>query len=60
MIWMKWIYRTKYHSNDHILKRKTILLVKGYVYKQRINFIEKFAPVSRMEMVHIFLAVAAQ
>lgn len=60
MIGIKWIYRTKYHSDGRMLKWKARLVPKGYIQKQGIDFTVMFTLVVRMETMRIFLAASVQ
>jgi hypothetical protein len=50
----------KCDEHGNIVRHKARLVAKGYVQCQGIDFDEVFAPVARMELVRIVLAVAAQ
>nr|GEY60331.1 ribonuclease H-like domain, reverse transcriptase, RNA-dependent DNA polymerase [Tanacetum cinerariifolium] len=58
-IGLKWVYKTKRDAEGKIIKYKARLVAKGYVQKQGIDFDEVFAPVARIEMVWLILALAA-
>lgn len=60
MVGLKWIYKTKYHSNGSVRRRKVRLVAKGYSQKLRVGFEDTFSPVARMETMRTFLALAAQ
>nr|GFA41335.1 retrovirus-related Pol polyprotein from transposon TNT 1-94 [Tanacetum cinerariifolium] len=59
IIALKWIYKVKLDEYDDVLKNKARLVAKGYRQKDGINFEESFAPVVRIEAIHIFIANAA-
>nr|GEV63494.1 EVI5-like protein [Tanacetum cinerariifolium] len=59
IIALKWIYKVKLDEYDDVLKNKARLVAKGYRQKDGINFEESFAPVARIEAIHIFIANAA-
>ncbi|GJS52768.1 integrase, catalytic region, zinc finger, CCHC-type containing protein [Tanacetum coccineum] len=42
-----------------VLKNKARLVAKGYRQEEGINFEESFAPIARIEAIHIFIANAA-
>jgi hypothetical protein len=42
-----------------VIKHKARLIAKGYVQEQGIDFVEVFAPVARLDTVHVILALAA-
>lgn len=55
------MYKVKHDESIAVVKYKVRLVAKGkgYVQKQGIDFEEVFAPVARMEIVRVLLAVAA-
>jgi hypothetical protein len=59
-IGLKWIFKLKKDSTGKIVKHKARLVAKGYVQRQGVDFEEVFAPVARMDIVKLILAVAAQ
>nr|GEZ48289.1 ribonuclease H-like domain, reverse transcriptase, RNA-dependent DNA polymerase [Tanacetum cinerariifolium] len=58
-IGLKWVFKTKRDVKGNIIKYKARLVAKGYVQEQGIDFDEVFAPVARIETVHLILALAA-
>nr|GFA05522.1 retrovirus-related Pol polyprotein from transposon TNT 1-94 [Tanacetum cinerariifolium] len=59
VITLKWIYKVKLDELGGILKNKARLVARGYRQEEGIDFEESFAPVARLEAIHIFLAYAA-
>nr|GEW21289.1 retrovirus-related Pol polyprotein from transposon TNT 1-94 [Tanacetum cinerariifolium] len=59
VITLKWIYKVKLDESGGILINKAILVARGYLQEERIDFEESFALVARLEVVWIFLAFAA-
>nr|GEX68660.1 retrovirus-related Pol polyprotein from transposon TNT 1-94 [Tanacetum cinerariifolium] len=59
VITLKWIYKVKLDELGGILMNKAYLVARGYRQKEGIDFEESFAPVSRLEVIRIFLAYAA-
>ncbi|GKB38642.1 retrovirus-related pol polyprotein from transposon TNT 1-94 [Tanacetum coccineum] len=59
LIKLKWIYKVKKYELGGVPKNKARLVTKGYRQKEGIVFEESFAPVSRLEAIHIFIANAA-
>nr|GEV43234.1 copia protein [Tanacetum cinerariifolium] len=49
----------KLDEYDDVLKNKARLVAKGYRQEEGIDFEESFAPVARIEAIHIFIANAA-
>ena len=41
------------------MKHKACLVAKGYVQKQGVDFEEVFAPVARLESIHLLPAIVA-
>ena len=58
-IGLKWVFKVKRDEHGAIVKHKARLVAKGYVQHPGIDFTEVFAPVARLESVHVLLAVAA-
>nr|GEZ09262.1 integrase, catalytic region, zinc finger, CCHC-type, peptidase aspartic, catalytic [Tanacetum cinerariifolium] len=59
IIALKWIYNVKLDEYGDVLKNKARLVAKGYRQYEGIDFEESFAPVARIEAIHIFIANAA-
>nr|GEV32939.1 hypothetical protein [Tanacetum cinerariifolium] len=57
-IGLKWVYKVKRDPTGKIVKYKAIIVANGYVQKHGIDYEEVFAPVARIEMVHLILALA--
>lgn len=58
-IGLKWIFKIKRNADGTICKYKARLVVKGYVQKHGVDYDEVFAPVARMETIHLIIALAA-
>ena len=56
---LKWVYKVKRDELDAIVKHKARLIARGFIQREGIDFKEVFAPVARMESVHLLLALAA-
>nr|GEU70482.1 hypothetical protein [Tanacetum cinerariifolium] len=56
-IGLKWVYKVKRDPNGKIVKYKAIIMAKGYVQKHGIDYKEVFAPVAKIETVHLILAL---
>nr|GFB25873.1 retrovirus-related Pol polyprotein from transposon TNT 1-94 [Tanacetum cinerariifolium] len=54
-----WIYKVKLDEYGDVLKNKARLVAKGYRQEDGIDFEESFAPIARIEAIHIFIANAA-
>nr|KYP44456.1 Retrovirus-related Pol polyprotein from transposon TNT 1-94 [Cajanus cajan] len=58
-IGVKWIYKTKLNEIGQVDKYKARLVAKGYSQEQGVDYIEVFAPVSKMDIVRMIIAIAA-
>nr|GFC71845.1 retrotransposon protein, putative, unclassified [Tanacetum cinerariifolium] len=56
---LKWIYKVKLDEYGDVLKNKARLGAKGYRQEEGIDFEESFAPVARIEAIHIFITNTA-
>ena len=54
----KWIFRNKQDENGIVVRNKAWLVAQGYTQVEGINFGETYAPVARLETIHIILAYA--
>ncbi|GJT97492.1 retrovirus-related pol polyprotein from transposon TNT 1-94 [Tanacetum coccineum] len=59
LIKLKWIYKFKTNEFSRVLKNKAILVAQGFRQEEGIDFEESFAPVARIEAIHIFVENAA-
>ena len=55
----KWVYRTKYASDGSVERIKEILVSKGFSQVEGIEYNETFAPVVKMNSIHLVLSLAA-
>ena len=53
------MYKVKWDEFGAIVKHKARLIARGFVQCEGIDFEEVFAPVARMELVRLLLALAA-
>lgn len=60
VIGLKWIYKIKKNADGKIVEYKARLIAKGYVQEQGADVDEIFAPVTRLEIVRLMLALAAK
>ncbi|GKG11352.1 retrovirus-related pol polyprotein from transposon TNT 1-94, partial [Tanacetum coccineum] len=59
VIKLKWLWKKKKDEDQTVIRNKARLVAKGYAQEEGIEFKESFAPVSRLEVVWIFVAYAA-
>ncbi|GKD39854.1 retrovirus-related pol polyprotein from transposon TNT 1-94 [Tanacetum coccineum] len=59
LIKIKWIYKVKTDKSGRVLKNKARLVAQGFRQEEGIDFEESFAPVAKIEVIHIFVAYAA-
>jgi len=55
----KWIYKRKINP-DRFTRYKVRLVIKGYEQREGIDYDETYAPVSKMAIIRLILALAAQ
>lgn len=60
IIGVKWVFKTKYHSDGTLDKHKARLVAKGYAQRHRIDYDDTFAPTVRMVTIRTTLAVASK
>jgi hypothetical protein len=56
----KWIYRNKQDEYGVVTRNKARLVVKGYSQVKCLDFDEIFAPIARLESIHMLHASATQ
>lgn len=56
----KWIYKLKTNFNRTMVKYKARLVAKGYFQVFGLNYIDSFAPASKVITVRILLTLAAK
>jgi hypothetical protein len=52
----KWVFCNKHDEHGVITRNKTRFVAKGYSQIEGLNFDEIFAPVARLELIHMLLA----
>ena len=55
----KWVYRIKYGPNGKVDKHKSILVAKGFSQVEGNDYTETFAPVAKMNSIHLVLSLVA-
>ena len=58
VIGTKWIFKNKTDKDGEIIQNKSRLVAQGYTQMEGVNFDESFAPVVRLESIHILLSIA--
>ena len=56
---VKWIYKTKLNVDGDVEKYKVRLVAQGFSQQPSINYNDTFAPVAKLDMVRMVLAIAA-
>ena len=54
---VEWIYKTKLNEKCQIEKHKARLVAKGYAQRRKTDYGETFAPVARLDIVRLGLAI---
>ena len=54
----KWIYRTKIVADGSVDKHKARLVAKGFSQVPSIDYTKTFAPVTKINSIHLTLAIA--
>jgi hypothetical protein len=57
---LKWVFNLKKDEKGEVTKHKAQLVARGFVQQEGIDYDDAFTPVAHMELVHVFLALAAQ
>lgn len=55
----KWVYRTKYGTDGKVDNYKARLVAKGFSHVEGIDYTETFAPVAKMNSIHLVLSLVA-
>ena len=59
-IGVKWVFKNKFKENGEIDKFKARLVAKGYAQHYGVDYTKVFAPVAKLDTIHIILSMAAQ
>ena len=57
---VKWVYKTKLNADGTINKYKARLVVKGFAHIPGVDSSNTFAPLARLDVIRLLLAIAAQ
>jgi len=55
----KWIFKKKHFPDGSVEKYKARLVAKGFSQKQNIDYLDTFAPVTRISSVRVLIALAS-
>jgi hypothetical protein len=58
VVGIKWVFRNKQDEHGVITRNKARLVAKGYSQVKGLDFDKTFAPIARLESIHILLAYA--
>ncbi|KAK2438205.1 putative mitochondrial protein [Trifolium repens] len=56
---VKWVFKLKTNPDGSIAKHKARLVARGFLQRQGIDFIEVHAPVARMEIIRLVVAITS-
>ena len=59
-ITLKWVFKLKKDELGEVIKHKAWLVARGFIQQEGIDYDDAFAPVARMELVRVLLALVAQ
>eukprot|EP00253_Pinus_taeda_P033258 PITA_33258 len=59
VIGTKWIFKNKLNENGEVVRNRARLVCKGYAQQEGIDFEETCAPVARLEVIRMFLALSS-
>jgi len=57
---VKWLFKTKLKPNGQITKYKARLVARGFLHKYGQDYYEVYAPVARMEIIRLIVAIAVK
>src|SRR6266511_2750524 len=59
IIGTKWVFKNKEDEHGVVVHNKARLVAKGFSQVEDLDFGETFAPITRLEAIHILLAYAS-
>jgi len=59
-IGVKWVFQKKLNPDDSISKHKAILVAKGFLQRQGLDFSEVYALVARLERIRVVAIACAK
>ena len=58
IIGTKWVFRNKQDEGGQVVHNKARLVAQGYTQVEGMDYGETYAPIARLESIHILLAYA--
>ncbi|GKA07313.1 retrovirus-related pol polyprotein from transposon TNT 1-94 [Tanacetum coccineum] len=59
-IGVKWVFKTKINERGEVEKHKSQLLACGYGQEHRVDYLEVYASIARIDTIRLLVAIAAQ
>lgn len=60
VIGVKWVYKAKKNDKGKVERYKVGLVAKYYKQRQGVDYEEVFAPIARMDTIHLLISLVAQ